>query len=553
MSTSTAPQSVTDRWLTRCCLWIPLIALLMFFAVPMLSILWHSLLDDRSGALGFSNYLSLMSSPGIWRATLNSLLLGIATTLVTLVLGFVLAYGLECSQMQGKRFISMAISMPVLAPSLVLGLGLIFLLGRNGLISHGTGIRLEIYGFTGLLIANVLYALPQAVMIIRTALRQSDARQYEAATVLGAGEWRQFIDVTLPGARYGILSAAFVVFTVTITDFGNAVVIGGNFQVLATEIYSQVSGQMKFGMGAVVGILLLLPAAASIWIEKAATRRQQLIGTSAMIPHQPQPLPRRDIPLFLVSLSIALGIITVIATVVFASVIRLWPYRLNFTLKHYDIDLAGGYTPLWTSMWISLLAAVVGTAMLFLLSFGIRRLPGRQASFATLLSALPVAVPGLVLGLSYVFTFNSATLPWGVLYGTALLIALCNYYHYHTQGFTTMMTGMRSIPAAMEDATSVLGGGVPRILGDVYLPAMRITLVTVALFLFMRSMVTLSAVIFLVTPSLPLGAVSVMRLDEAGFTSQAAAFSTCIMVVVSLTALALHQLTRSARRQTATP
>ena len=158
-----------------------------------------------------------------------------------------------------------------------------------------------------------------------------------------------------------------------------------------------------------------------------------------------------------------------------------------------------------------------------------------------------------MLGLSYVFTFNSATLPWGVLYGTALLIALCNYYHYHTQGFTTMMTGMRSIPAAMEDATSVLGGGVPRILGDVYLPAMRITLVTVALFLFMRSMVTLSAVIFLVTPSLPLGAVSVMRLDEAGFTSQAAAFSTCIMVVVSLTALALQQLTRSARRQTATP
>ncbi|MDU7870997.1 MAG: ABC transporter permease, partial [Pantoea sp.] len=92
---------------------------------------------------------------------------------------------------------------------------------------------------------------------------------------------------------------------------------------------------------------------------------------------------------------------------------------------------------LWTSVGISALAAIVGTLLLFLLTFGIRRQPGRTADFATLLSALPVGVPGLVLGLAYVFTFNSADLPWGMLYGTALLVALCNYYHYHTQGFTS--------------------------------------------------------------------------------------------------------------------
>lgn len=130
-----------------------------------------------------------------------------------------------------------------------------------------------------------------------------------------------------------------------------------------------------------------------------------------------------------------------------------------------------------------------------------------------------------------------------MLYGSALLVALCNYYHYHTQGYTTMMMGIRNVPHAMEDATTVLGGGVVRILRDVYLPAMRVTLISVAMFLFMRSMVTLSAVIFLVTPSLPLGAVTVMRLDEAGFTSQAAAFSTCIMGIVAMTALLLHLVT----------
>lgn len=534
------PQTAADRWLSRLCLYLPLAALLAFFGAPMLSILWHSLLDDRSGTFGVSNYLALMNAPGVWRAMWNSLVLGVVTTLVTLALGFIVAYGLECTAMPAKRFISFATSLPVLAPSLVLGLGLIFLLGRNGIVGNLLGVRLNIYGFWGLLIANVLYALPQAILIIRVTLRQSDTRQYEAANVLGATDWRQFLDITLPGVRYGILSAAFVVFTITITDFGNAVVIGGDFSVLATEIYSQVSGQMKFGMGAVVGILLLLPAAASIWIERAASRRQKTIGTSSAIAHVPQPLQRRDIPFYLVNMTIALLIVTVIATVVIASMIRLWPYRLDLTLKHYNIDLAGGYAPLWTSIWISALAAVIGTLLLFLLTFGIRRQPGKSADFAALLSALPVGVPGLVLGLSYVFTFNTADLPWGMLYGSAILVALCNYYHYHTQGYTTMMMGMRNVPNAMEDATTVLGGGVVRILRDVYLPAMRLTLISVAMFLFMRSMVTLSAVIFLVTPSLPLGAVTVMRLDEAGFTSQAAAFSTCIMGIVAIMALLLH-------------
>lgn len=537
------PQTAGDRWLSRLCLWLPLAALLAFFGIPMLSIVWHSLIDDRSGAFGLSNYLALMDSPGIWRATLNSLLLGVVTTLVTLVLGFIVAYGLECTVMPAKRFIAFATSLPVLAPSLVLGLGLIFLLGRNGIVGNMLDVRLDIYGFWGLLIANVLYALPQAILIVRVTLRHSDARQYEAANVLGATDWRQFIDITLPGVRYGILSAAFVVFTITITDFGNAIVIGGNFSVLATEIYSQVSGQMKFGMGAVVGILLLLPAAAAIWIERAAARRQKMIGTHAVIPHEPQPLRTRDISFYLATMTIALAIVIVIVTVVIASMIRLWPYRLDLTLRHYDIDLAGGYAPLWTSIWISALAAIIGTVLLFLLTFGIRRQPGRSANFAALLSALPVGVPGLVLGLSYVFTFNSADLPWGMLYGSAILVALCNYYHYHTQGYTTMMMGMRNVPNAMEDATTVLGGGVARILRDVYLPAMRVTLISVAMFLFMRSMVTLSAVIFLVTPSLPLGAVTVMRLDEAGFTSQAAAFSTCIMGIVAIMALLLHTLT----------
>ena len=256
----------------------------------------------------------------------------------------------------------------------------------------------------------------------------------------------------------------------------------------------------------------------------------------------------RDIGFTVGCSTIAVGIYAVILTVVMASFVRLWPYKFEFTLKHYDITLSDGYAPLWNSVYLSTIAALFGATMLFLMAFGVRKFPGRIAQLTSLLSALPVGVPGLVLGLAYVFTFNSATLPWGFLYGSAALLALCNYYHYHTQGYVAMMTGVRNVSSNLEDAVAVLGGGNGRILKDVYWPAMRATLWSVMAFLFMRSMVTLSAVIFLVTPGMSVGAVSVMRLDEAGFTSQAAAFSTYIMVLVGSLALLLHGLTH--RRST---
>lgn len=534
----------TDYHITKLCLWIPLIALIAFFGLPMMSIFWHSLIDDSTGRVGLSNYLMLADMPGIWHATANSIVLSLTTTLFTVALAFMVAYGMECTAMQGKRFISAAITLPILAPSLVLGLGLIFILGRNGIVGNLLSVRMNIYGFWGLLIANILYALPQAVLIIRSSLKNSDVRQYEAANILGAGQWRQFRDITLSDARYGLFSAAFVVFTITITDFGNAIVIGGDFSVLATEIYSQVNGQMKFGMGAVVGIMLLIPAATAVWIERSAMKTREKVGAGMTIPYQPEPLRSRDVTFFVLNMVVALSVLAVILTVVLASFIKLWPYNLSFTLSHYSIDLEGGYLPLWNSIWISLLSAVFGTLSLFLLTYGIRCHKGQGSHLAVVLSSLPVGVPGLVLGLSYVFSFNTADMPWGVLYGSAILVALCNYYHYHTQGYTTMMMGIRTVPPALEDATQVLGGGTWRILLDVYLPAMRLTLISVAIFLFMRSMVSLSAIIFLVSPSLPLGAVTIMRLDEAGLTSQAAAYSTCVMVIVATMSVLLHYVTK---------
>lgn len=164
-------------------------------------------------------------------------------------------------------------------------------------------------------------------------------------------------------------------FTITITDFGNAAVIGGDYSVLATEIYSQVVGQRNFNMGAVVGIMLLLPTVISYAIERQAMKRQQTGQTTGEVRYRPSFAPLRDIVMAGLSLLICSGIVAVIGIVVYASFVTLWPYNMALSPKHYDITLAGGYSSLWMTIVISVMAATGGTLAVFLLGLGLRRVP----------------------------------------------------------------------------------------------------------------------------------------------------------------------------------
>jgi iron(III) transport system permease protein len=519
-----------DRLLTYVCVGLPLLGLVLFFVYPMVIVFLRSVTVGES--YGLANYSQVLGSKGYWRATWHSFVMGGTTTALSVFLGFIIAHALYRCAFRGKWLIRSVIILPLLAPSLVQALGLIFLLGRNGVISRALGIEIEIYGFWGLLIANTLYALPQAVMIIGAALVLLDARTYEAAEVMGASPARQFRDLTLPAARFGILNASFVCFTITITDFGNASVIGGDYSVLATEIYSQVVGQRNFNMGAVVGIMLLIPTIISYAIERQAMRRQQTGLATGQVAFKPSFTPTRDLPMATFALLICAAIVAVIGIVVYASFVTLWPYNMALSTKHYNITLAGGYSSLWMTIVISLGAAIGGTIFIFLLGLGLRRLPKAAAQPIQMLAAMPAAVPGMVLGLAYILTFNSTSTPLYLLYGTGALIAIINFYHYHTQGYLTVMTGFRQLPPALEEASTSLGAGLGRTAVDIIVPFVAPMLVSVFFFLFMRSMVTLSAVVFLTTPNLSVAAVTIMRLDDAGLTSQAAAFSTCVMAVV---------------------
>jgi len=519
-----------DRLFLTVCLLVPLAALALFFVYPLATIVLRSV-SEADGGYGLGNYVRILGAQSFWRAAGHSLVMSGAVTVLAVLFGLLVAFALTRCKIPGGALIAGAVALPLIAPSLVQGLGLIFLLGRNGLVSRTIG-EIDIYGLPGLIIANGLYALPQAALIIAAAMRAADARVYEAAEVLGAPGWRQFLDITLPNIKFGLLGAAFVVFTVTITDFGNAATIGGDYALLATEIYNQVVGQMNFNLGAVVGIMLLLPTVLAFYLERVAAQRQLGVMSEAAVPLVPTFTPRRDIPVGIAAALVALLPLLVVGVVVYGSFVRLWPYRFDLTLRHYAVKVAGGYDPLWTTVEISALAALAGTVLIFALGFALVRLPRKLTKPIYFLCMLPASVPGLVLGLAYIFAFNAPSTPFAFLYGTAALIAICNAVHYWTQGFLTTMTGLRRVPAALEESAACLGAALPRVVRDVVGPSMAPTLVSVFFFLFMQSMVTLSAVIFLVTANVSVASVSIMRLDEAGFVSQAAAYATCTMVIV---------------------
>ena len=532
-----------NRLFVAACVGIPALGLLLFFLQPVAIVFLRSI-TEPDGSYGLGNYHSILDSARFWRVTGQSLKMTFITTAISVGAGFVIALALYRGRFRGKWIVRGAILLPLLAPSLMQSLGLIFLLGRNGIVSRVLGTELEIYGLWGLVIANTLYALPQAVMIIGAALILLDARVYEAADVLGAKPFRQFLDLTLPAAKYGILSAVFVVFTITITDFGNAAVIGGSYTVLATEIYRQVVGRQNFNLGAVVGIMLLLPTVLAYYIERQASKKSRGQKAAGILPYVPKYSPLRDIPLAAFSFAASAFVVLVMAVVVYASFVTLWPYDLTLSLKNYAIDIAGGYDSLWITVWISLWAAVGGTAFVFALGVGLRHSPAWVARPLQVLAAMPAAVPGLVLGLAYIMAFNSLSNPFNFLYGTAALIVVVNFYHYHTQAFLTLQTGFRQFPETLEEAGSSLGADLGRLSRDVVAPFMAPMLISVLLFLFMRSMVTISAVVFLSTPSVSVASFQILRLDDSGRTSQAAAFSTALMGVVILALVVLTLLNR---------
>ena len=269
-----------------------LFGLLVLVGLPLWALLSKSLYSDGV-FVGLQNFVSYVTTPSLFRSVGNSLVVAALTTLIVVPIAFAYAYALTRSTMPAKGLFYSTALVPLFAPSLLPAIALIYFFGNQGFLKSwmlgGT-----IYGPVGIVMAEVFYCFPHALTILIAALRLADARLYEAADTLGASRTRIFFTVTLGGAKYGLISAVVVVFTLVITDFGIPKVIGGQFSVLATDVYKQVMGQQNFEMGAVVGVILLIPAVVAFFVDRIAQRRQVALLSARAVPYQPKPRLWRD-------------------------------------------------------------------------------------------------------------------------------------------------------------------------------------------------------------------------------------------------------------------
>ena len=515
--------------------------LYLFLLYPLVQVLWRSLLDNDGHFIGAANYVRYFSTPAIAASITNSLFVSVAAMALTVALAFGYAYALTRTLMPAKGLFRVLAMLPLFAPSLVQAFALIYVFGNNGIITRTTGLNVGIYGAKGIILAEVFYCFPHALLILMAALAVTDARLYDAARTLGAGPVKTFVTVTLPGIKFGLVSACFVVFTLAITDFGAPKAIGGKFSVMATEIYNQVSGQQNFTMGATVSVVLLIPAVLAFVVDRLVQRRQYALVTSSSKPLVPERRPLADWGLLGYCALIAAFIAAIYAVILVSSLVHRWPYNFGFTLKHYDFDTAGGYRSLWNSIRVAALTAAAGTALTFVGAYVVEKCRTAASGPLYLLSVLPVSVPGMVLGLAYIFTFNAPDSPLNALYGTLAILIISNVIHYFTVGFLTATTALKQMDAEFENVGASLGVPFYRTFWRVTVPIALPSIVAVSMYFFLNAMVTLSAVVFIVAPGTELAAVAVLLMDDAGDTAQAAAMSVLI-IATGLTVRMLYWL-----------
>ena len=533
---------------------VVIIALLAVAVVfPLYSLLSMSLQDMDGEYVGLENFRIYFDTPALFASITNSLSVAISATLIVLGIAFVYAYALTRTRMPLRWFFRGVALIPILAPSLLAAISLIYWFGNQGVLKSWLGGG-SIYGPVGIIIGSCFWVFPHALMILLTALSTADARLYEAAEALRTPKWRVFWTVTLPGAKYGILSAGFVVFTLVITDFGVPKVIGGRYNVLATDVYKQVVGQQNFEMGAVVSLVLLLPALVAFIADRWVQRKQVALLSARAVPYQPKSEPLRDGLLFIFCTIVAVTLLAMIAMAAYASFVTFWPYNLTLSLKNYNFDVmdGGGWEAYFNSIRMAIYCAIFGTGLIFVGGYLVEKARGVSwlRTLLHLAAMLPLAVPGLVLGIAYIFFFNHPDNPLGFLYGTMGILVICTIVHFYTVSHLTCLTALKQLDPEFEAVSLSLKTPVWRTVGKVTLPVCLPALLDVGSYLFLNAMTTVSAVVFLYSPETMLASVAVLNMDDAGDIAPAAAMAMMIVYTSAVFRILHALLARILQRRT---
>jgi iron(III) transport system permease protein len=491
---------------------------------------------------GVPEWVRLLTDPRWLRLGGNTLMIGALSTVSAVIVGFLFAYATSRPDVPLRNLFKLIAILPLVSPPFVGGLAFILLFGRRGVITYSLlGLRGDIYGWHGLWMVQTFAFFPIAYLTLAGVLRRINPTLEYAAQDLGAHGFRLFRTVTLPLATPGLTSAALLVGIYALSDFGNPMLVGGPFKVLATETYTQVTGWGDLGMASALSAALLLLslvlfAAQRYWVEGRSY--VTVTGKGSFADPLPTPTPLRW-GLFIACSLVALILLAIYAVVFVGAFARIWGVNWHPTLENFEYTVFRG-RQLWNSVRFAGLAALGGSVFAVLAAFLIqrKRFPGRAA--ADFAAILPAALPGTLIGVGYILAFNTPPL---ALTGTGTIIVAAMLFRTIPVGYRAAIAGLAQIAPSIEEGAADLGARPLRTLWDVTLPLIRSAFTSALVFTFIRSMNTLSAVVFLISPGNVVASASILALAEHGEWGQASAMAASLMSTVFLVLLGFRLLT----------
>ena len=521
--------------------------LFVFLVCPLCTLFVKAFQNKEGAFVGFAQFIKYFQSKSLIQSVSHTFFIAIMSTIISVTLAFFFSYALSRKNVPCKRLFQYIGMIPIFAPTMLLGIALIYLFGNKGIFT-ALGLQVALYGKVGIIIAESIYCFPVATTILMVAFSAADNRLYEAAETMGTSTLRKMMTITIPNVKYGLISALFVAFTYSFTDFGAPSVVGGNYNVLATDVYKQVVGQQNFNMGAVVGIILLFPAVLSFVVDRITNQKQSAAINSKSVPYQIKPDKKSDALATAFCICITLVMVVFFAVALFASLIKLWPYNLTFTISNYDLTKVAsgsGFTAFKNSILISLITAVLGTIVTFVGAYMIEKNQkfGASRKTAYFLSITPLAIPGTVIGLSFIMFFNASQFnipflegyvlqnPFHGIYGTIWIIVLANMIHFYSVPFSTAMTSLKRLDKEFETVSESLAVPFYRTLRKVTLPLCLPAICEMWVYFFVNSLVTVSAVVFLASPTAPIASVIIVSMEGAGQTAPAVAMCMLLLFI----------------------
>lgn len=549
--------------------------LLVFVAYPIGRMLLAAFVDEK-GQWVFSNAFDRFFSADVWGAgcvsgnvrcgvAINSLFLAILAGLLSTAFGFALALLAERGGRRNQAWLRILSILPVVTPPFVIGLAIIILFGRTGvvteLVSDWFGIPRSrwVYGLPGVLLAQVISFTPLAFLLLSGALHLVSPTLEEAGQVLRGSRWHVFRTVTWPLVRPAIANAFLLGFVESLADFANPLVLSGNFEVLSTKIFFAIAGaQYDASRAAILALTLLLLTVGVFvlqqkWLGKASYTSVGGKGDNGFPAQLPAGVKWAAIALAapwailtVVAYSIILvgGVVKDIGRFDFTPTLAHFTTGFGFEWRETGLRLSGSaWDSLFTTLGVAAVAAPITTVLGVLGGYVVSRHVFRGRRSFEFLTMVNFAVPGTVIGVAYIVAFNVPPLEFT---GTFAIIVLCLTFRNMPVGVRATISALSQLDRSLDEASATLRASTSRTFLRVIVPLLRPAIIASLVFSFTHAITAVSAVIFLATARHNLATVYIAGRVEVGEYALAIAYSSVLIVIMLVCVLMIQRFVGAA-------